>query len=227
MIVRYCEENTGIVGYFGILWNYPHSSGKFKAAYRELFETVYSKKYPDHPFTEQMYNAIASEEIRPGGHFIDFSAPDLSGKVHTLSEEISGKVAVIDLWASWCGPCRRHSMALIPVYEEYKDKGFTVVGVAREQNGTEAMEAAIRKDGYPWLNLVELNEAGIYGQNTVPATQGEGLSLSMPMASSWQSTRRRMKSLNILDRTVFKEIAISIIRISIPGRGAGVRPHRG
>ena len=160
MIVRYCEENTGIVGYFGILWNYPHSSGKFKAAYRELFETVYSKKYPDHPFTEQMYNAIASEEIRPGGHFIDFSAPDLSGKVHTLSEEISGKVAVIDLWASWCGPCRRHSMALIPVYEEYKDKGFTVVGVAREQNGTEAMEAAIRKDGYPWLNLVELNDAG-------------------------------------------------------------------
>lgn len=51
-------------------------------------------------------------------------------------------------------------MALIPVYEEYKDKGFTVVGVAREQNGTEAMEAAIRKDGYPWLNLVELNDAG-------------------------------------------------------------------
>ena len=128
MIVRYCEENTGIVGYFGILWNYPHSSGKSKAAYRELFETVYSKKYPDHPFTEQMYNAIASEEIRPGGHFIDFSAPDLSGKVHTLSEEISGKVAVIDLWASWCGPCRRHSMALIPVYEEYKDKLIECTG---------------------------------------------------------------------------------------------------
>ena len=163
---EYCRENVDLAGYFLLTDSYimleylPYPTDRARAAYKELFETVYSKKYPDHPFTEQMYNAIASEEIRPGGHFIDFSAPDLSGKVHTLSEKISGKVAVIDLWASWCRPCRRHSMALIPIYEEYKDKGFTVVGVAREQNGTEAMEAAIRKDGYPWLNLVELNDAG-------------------------------------------------------------------
>ena len=164
--IRYCEENTDEVGYFLMVDNYlrleyiPYPTDSVRTAYRNLFEAVYAKEYADHPFTEKMYHAIAAEDIRPGGHYTDFSAPDLSGKMHTLSDEISGKVAVIDLWASWCGPCRRHSMALIPIYEEYKDKGFTVVGVARENNNTDAMKAALEKDGYPWLNLVELNDAG-------------------------------------------------------------------
>ena len=50
-------------------------------------------------------------------------------------------------------------MELIPVYEKWKDKGFTVVGIARENGSTEAMESSIKTDGYPWLNLVELNDA--------------------------------------------------------------------
>lgn len=107
---------------------------------------------------------IASESIRPGGKFIDFSAPDINGTEHVLSEEIDGKIAVIDLWASWCGPCRRHSKAIIPIYDKYKDKGFTVVGIARENQNTDAMAAAISKDGYKWLNLVELNDAGMIWQ---------------------------------------------------------------
>ena len=38
---------------------------------------------------------------------------------------------------------------MIPVYEEFKDKGFTVVGIAREKRRSD-MEQAVRKDGYPW-----------------------------------------------------------------------------
>ena len=76
----------------------------------------------------------------------------------TLSSLAKGKVTLLDLWVSWCGPCRVNSKQIIPLYEAYKDKGFTVVGVAREENNTEDMEKAIAKDGYPWINLVELND---------------------------------------------------------------------
>ena len=95
-------------------------------------------------------------EPTPGKKYVDFSAPD--GNIVSASEIIGGKIAVIDLWASWCGPCRRHSMALIPLYEKYRDKGFTVLGVAREASSDKAMRMAIERDGYPWINLIELND---------------------------------------------------------------------
>lgn len=46
---------------------------------------------------------------------------------------------------------------MIPVYERYKDKGFSVIAIARERN-REAMEKAAKADGYPWKSLLELND---------------------------------------------------------------------
>lgn len=124
-----------------------------------IYKTEYADQFADNPMTDYVKLWIASREIKVGGKFIDFTAPDLEGLHHTLSKEIEGKVALIDLWASWCGPCRRSSISMIPVYEAYKDKGFTIVGVARERRA-EDMKTAIAKDKYPWLNLIELNDAG-------------------------------------------------------------------
>lgn len=125
----------------------------------EIFKNVYLERYPDHPYTTALKLHISNEGCEEGKHFPDFSAPDIEGNMHTLSDLIQGKYAVIDLWASWCGPCRRHSKELIPLYEKWKDKGFTVVGIARENGEIKAMEKAIEQDGYPWINLIELNDA--------------------------------------------------------------------
>lgn len=124
----------------------------------QLYQDKYRKKFEGHPLAVMMEQLIGALDIRKGGHFIDFTAPDLQGNRVRLSEYIRGKVALIDLWGSWCGGCRQASKSMIPVYEEFKEKGFTIVGVARESGDTEAMEKAIRKDGYPWLNLVELDD---------------------------------------------------------------------
>lgn len=161
--IEYIQENTSIMSY-SLLVEKMHRAGDNNKddipVYIDLFNSVYAKKYPSHPYTAKMSNFILSySSVKVGGSFIDFTAPDFSGDSVRLSEQIKGKVALIDLWASWCGPCRSSAKSMIPVYEEYKNKGFTVIGIARERELSAGINAA-QKDGYPWLNLVELEDAG-------------------------------------------------------------------
>lgn len=127
--------------------------------YLNAYQDTFASRYPEHPYSKELEILIEKGQPKVGNPYIDFSAPDLNGKEVIASEYIQGKVALIDLWASWCGPCRINSKQIIPIYEKYKDKGFTVIGVAREQGSDADMKRAIQKDGYPWLNLIELNDA--------------------------------------------------------------------
>ena len=133
----------------------------------EIQKTLASR-HPDHPYTKRIADTIRRlNSGRVGDKFIDFVAPDLSGKPFRLSNQIKGKVALIDLWASWCGPCIAKSRTIAPVYNEFKDKGFTIVGIAAEFDDTDQLKAALKREKYPWLNLVELD-----GKNGIWAKYG-------------------------------------------------------
>jgi len=47
---------------------------------------------------------------------------------------------------------------MIPVYNEYKDRGFTIIGVAGEINNTNSLIKFLEREQWPWLNLVELDK---------------------------------------------------------------------
>jgi len=156
---EYISENPDILSYSYILHDLLRIkySGVTLKDINELYP-VFSEEFPDHPYTELIADIMnGTDKIKIGGRFVDFSLPDLSGNTLTLSELIDGKIAVIDLWATWCGPCIRHSRELVPVYDEYHDQGFTIVGVAAELDNTEAMEKRLDIEKWPWVNLVELD----------------------------------------------------------------------
>ncbi len=125
--------------------------------------TALSDAYPNHPYVVQGDKLISTLTTTQAKGYVDFAAPDLDGNMVRLSDQIQGKVAVLDMWASWCGPCIAKSVSYMPVYEKYKGKGFVVIGVAREYKNTEAMRGVIQRNGYPWMNLVELdNQNGLW-----------------------------------------------------------------
>ena len=125
----------------------------------DVFSKVYAVKMPDCLTPKFCLNQIAGHSLKIGSRYIDFEAPDLTGQIHKLSDMIAGKkIVMLDLWASWCAPCRKASMEMIPLYNKYKNQGFEVIGVARESDSTKAMETTIKKDGYSWPQLVELDD---------------------------------------------------------------------
>ena len=50
--------------------------------------------------------------------------------------DFSGKVLVVNLWATWCGPCRKEMPELVKLYKEYKSKGLEIVGLTTEDPET-------------------------------------------------------------------------------------------
>lgn len=159
--LEYTCNNISLVSYFliyDLVLAYRYSNefidiDKLKACFE-----IHSKTFPEHPYTKAIRDLLFSyDQIQIGGHYINFSAPDLNGKIFRLSDQITGKIALIDLWASWCKPCIENSRSMIPVYQEFEDKGFTIVGVAGEFRNTENLKIALDREMFPWLTLVELN----------------------------------------------------------------------
>jgi thiol-disulfide isomerase/thioredoxin len=163
--LRHIKENPTIVGYSALFHtvnslsrsNRMSSETHDISPFVELYQTFFLPKFPDHSYTERMQIILGVSVT--GYPFVDFTAVDLNGNPVTLSERITGKPTILNLWASWCSPCRIKGRALIPIYEEFRDKGLVVIGVARETSIANA-EMAIKADGYPWENLVELNDVG-------------------------------------------------------------------
>ena len=64
---------------------------------------------------------------------VGFAAPDFSlktptGESYTLSE-LRGQAVLVNLWATWCPPCRAEMPTIEAMYQEYKDQGFVVLAI--------------------------------------------------------------------------------------------------
>jgi peroxiredoxin len=156
---NYIENNPTLVSYSFFLDNLIFNKKNLDVNSTKKTYKILSDANPNHPYNELASNLInAIENIKIGKKYTDFSAPDLNENEIKLSEKINGKVALLDLWATWCGPCIAKSRTMVPLYNEYKDKGFTIIGVAGEFKNTDRLVKFLEKEKWEWTNLVELDK---------------------------------------------------------------------
>lgn len=61
----------------------------------------------------------------------EYAAATLDGETVTL-ESLRGRVVLLNLWATWCTPCRLETPYLQEIFEEHRDRGFEIVGISMD-----------------------------------------------------------------------------------------------
>lgn len=159
------------------------------------FATAQSKiDYKVVPILQPMKGAASTPE---------FALATPEGKKISL-KEFRGKLVLLNFWASWCAPCREEMPAMEKLYQEFKDKNFTVLAIAVKDSKTDAVNfVKEHKLTYPIALDPEAKIGQEYGAWGLPATyligpKGEALARGWGPAD-WHGAAARKLIKDLLD----------------------------
>lgn len=108
-------------------------------------------KYFTAPYLKLRMEAKGAEvySMKAGAMAADFTYPDVDGKMVSLSD-FKGKVVLVDVWATWCGPCKQQIPYMKEIEEEYHGKDVVFISVSVDED----------KDRQAWQNMVKEKKMG-------------------------------------------------------------------
>lgn len=99
----------------------------------------------------------------------DFTFPDLDGRKVSLSD-YRGKVVLVNIWATWCPPCREEMPSMQKLYERFKGQDFEILAVSIDADGREAVAPFVQQMNLTFPALLDPNEKirSLYAITGVP-----------------------------------------------------------
>ena len=118
-----------------------------------------SEKHRVSKYYRKVYSEyFGKERIAAGNEYIDFQLPNRQGEILRLSGIIEdNQLVLVEFWGSWCGPCIKKARKIKPIYAQYKNLGFEILGVALETNRQRWLDM-LDKESYAWPNVIEMEQ---------------------------------------------------------------------
>ncbi len=110
--------------------------------------------------------------VAAGSQAADFKLEKLDGTTVSL-ESLRGKVVFLNVWATWCEPCREEMPSMQTLYDSFKtNKDFVMLAVSQDTKGRAAVAPYVAKNGYHFTILLDPeNKIGeTYDVSGVPET---------------------------------------------------------
>jgi peroxiredoxin len=99
--------------------------------------------------------AIALPTLEERAPFrVDFTLPDVQGHLVRLAD-LRGQPVLLNLWATWCYPCREEMPSMNALYKDYSTKGLAVVAIAMDEGGKAVVAPFIQAQGLAFPVLLD------------------------------------------------------------------------
>jgi cytochrome c biogenesis protein CcmG/thiol:disulfide interchange protein DsbE len=95
--------------------------------------------------------------LREGTPAPDFTFPDLDGSQVSLSD-FTDKVVLVNIWATWCPPCREEMPSMQKLYERFKGQDLEILAVSIDAKGREAVAPFMQEMNLTFPALLDREE---------------------------------------------------------------------
>ncbi|MCF7807985.1 MAG: TlpA family protein disulfide reductase [Candidatus Marinimicrobia bacterium] len=129
----------------------------------------------------------------------DFTLTDINGEQLSLSD-YSGKVIILNFWATWCGPCKMEIPDFIDLQEKYGED-LVIIGVSLDQSGPKAV--------VPFAEKYEINYPVVYGSGKVVQDYGGVRGIPTTFIIDRDLNIQR-KYVGYRDRSIFENDVLSL-----------------
>lgn len=83
----------------------------------------------------------------------NFSLTTLEGEKITLND-FKGKALIVDIWDTWCPPCRKEIPHFIELYDQYNSQGLEIVGIAVGREGEQTVRNFVKNQNINYINTI-------------------------------------------------------------------------